>query len=75
MDGEHLLPFGEVELVERRHDLDAGVADQDVDAAEGRDRLGDAGFDLPSSVTSIATPIARRPGRPAPRPRRRRPPG
>ena len=34
MDRQHLLPLGEFELLERRDDLDAGVADQDVDAAE-----------------------------------------
>ncbi len=30
-----LLPPGELELVHRRHDLDARIAHQDVEAAEG----------------------------------------
>jgi len=34
MDREHLLPLGEGELLDRMHDLDAGIADEDVDAAE-----------------------------------------
>ena len=34
------------ELLERMDDLDAGVADQDVDAAEGLHHRGDAGIDL-----------------------------
>ena len=46
MDGEQLLPFRELEILERRHDLDAGIADEHVDPAEGGDRLGHAGFDL-----------------------------
>ena len=50
------------ELLERVHDLDAGVADQDVDAAERRDDRRDAVVDRPS-----------RRSRPSPRrsPRRR----
>ena len=59
MDGEQLLPFGERELVERRHDLDAGIADQDVDAAEGlRSPSPMPASTCASLVTSIATPIA-----------------
>ena len=46
MDGEELLPFGELELLERRDDLDAGIAHEHVDLAEGFDRLGHAGLDL-----------------------------
>ena len=46
MDGEKLLPFGEGKVIERRHDLDAGIAHQDVDPAESRDCLGHAGLDL-----------------------------
>ncbi len=38
-DGEQLLPFGEGKLVKRRHDLDAGVADEDFEAAEGLGHL------------------------------------
>jgi hypothetical protein len=38
VDGQHLLPVREAELLERMDDLDAGVADQDVDAAEGSHR-------------------------------------
>ena len=46
VDGKHLLPFVEIELDERRHDLDAGVADQDVEAPEGFDRLRHSAFHL-----------------------------
>ena len=46
MDCQHLLPFREFEFVDRRHDLDAGIADEDVDAAERGDRLRHAGFDF-----------------------------
>ena len=45
MDREHLLPFGVGELLERMHDLDAGIAHQDVDAAERRDHRRHAGVD------------------------------
>jgi hypothetical protein len=37
VDGNHAPPFGEAEVLDRMHDLDAGVADQDVHAAEGGD--------------------------------------
>jgi hypothetical protein len=43
MDGEQLLPFCELKLDQRGHDLDAGVADQDVESFE---RLRHAGFNL-----------------------------
>ena len=46
MDGQHLLPIGEGKLLDRMHDLDAGIGDEDVDPAEGRDGLLDAGIDL-----------------------------
>ncbi len=46
MNGDQLAPFGELELVDGRHGLDAGIGDHDVDLAEGGDRLGDAGIDL-----------------------------
>jgi hypothetical protein len=46
VDGEHLLPLGELELLDRVHDLDAGIADQDVDAAEGRGASSTAGIHL-----------------------------
>ena len=46
MDREQLLPFCELELDERGDDLDAGVADQDVEAPEGFDHPCHPGFDL-----------------------------
>ena len=46
MDREQLLPFGEFEIDDRRDDLDAGIADQHVDAAERLDDLGGAGVHL-----------------------------
>jgi len=46
MNGKKLLPFGKGKLVERRHSLDAGVANKDVEAAEGLHRFGHAGLDL-----------------------------
>src|ERR1019366_6416873 len=46
VDGEHLLPLCEGELLERVDDLDAGVADQDVDAAPGLHDRRDGGVDL-----------------------------
>ena len=46
VDGEQLLPVGEFELLQRRHDLDPGIAHQDVDAPEGLGRGGDPSFDL-----------------------------
>ena len=46
MDGEHLLPIGEGKVLDRMHDLDAGIGDEDVDPAEGLDRLLDACVDL-----------------------------
>jgi len=45
MDREHLLPLGEGELLDRMHDLDAGIADEDVDAAERGDRRRNARVD------------------------------
>ena len=42
MDREHLLPLGIAEFLQRMHDLDAGVRDQNIDAAERRDRRCDA---------------------------------
>ena len=46
MDGEHLLPLLEREIDHGRNDLDASVADEHIDAAEGGDRLRHAGVDL-----------------------------
>ena len=34
MNGEHFFPVGEAELLNRMNDLDAGIADQDVDVAK-----------------------------------------
>ena len=47
VDREHpVLRFREVEILQRRYDLDARIAHEHVDAAEGGDRLGHAGVDL-----------------------------
>jgi hypothetical protein len=46
MDGEHFLPVGEGKLLDRMDDLDAGIADEDVDGTELADGLRDAGIDL-----------------------------
>ena len=46
MDRQKLLPVGEGEVDQRLHDLDAGVADQDVDLAVLRHGVGDALLDL-----------------------------
>src|SRR5262249_22518538 len=43
---QHLAPVGEREIDHRRDDLDAGVADEHVDAAKGLDDRGNAGLDL-----------------------------
>ena len=40
------LPLGEFEVDQRCDDLDAGIADQNVERAEGRDHLGGADVDL-----------------------------
>ena len=45
VNGEHLLPLSEGEVLDRMHDLDAGVADQDVDATEFGDHRGDTVVD------------------------------
>ena len=46
MDGQHLLPVGEGEFLDRVHDLDAGIGDQDIDRAKRLDRALHAGIDL-----------------------------
>ncbi len=46
VDGQHLLPVRELELFHRMNDLDARIADQDVDAAKGRHAGFNAGVDL-----------------------------
>ena len=59
VDRQHLLPVGVAELLDRMDDLDAGVADQDVDAAErGDDVAATPALTASSLQTSIATPIA-----------------
>ena len=45
VDRQHLLPVGEREILQRVHDLDAGIADKDVDAAECGDRRRHARVD------------------------------
>ena len=45
MDRQQLLPVGEGKVDERLDDLDAGVADQDVDLAVFGDGVGDALLD------------------------------
>ena len=46
VDGEHRLPVGKGEVLDRVDDLDAGIRDEDVDRAPRRDHGGDAGVDL-----------------------------
>ena len=46
VDGEHLVEVGAGELVGRPRDLDAGVVDEHVDAAEPLDRLRDHAHDV-----------------------------
>ena len=46
MDRQQLLPVGEGEVDQGLHDLDAGVADQHVDAAVLGHGVGHAFFDL-----------------------------
>ena len=46
MDGEHLLPVGEGEFLDRVHDLDAGIGHEDVDSAKRRNCLLDPFIDL-----------------------------
>src|SRR5262245_37335324 len=46
MDGEHLLPLGEGKVLDRMHDLDAGIGDEDVDPVKGFDRVLNPGVDL-----------------------------
>ena len=38
MDGQQLLPVGEGKLLDRVHDLDAGIGDENIDGAERLDR-------------------------------------
>src|SRR6516164_58597 len=35
-----------LELIERRHNLNAGIGNKDIEPAEGLDRFGDAGLSL-----------------------------
>ena len=53
-----LLPLDELELVERSHRLDAGVADQNVDAPKSSDGCCYTASTCVSSVKSTAMPIA-----------------
>src|SRR6516225_5583860 len=46
MDGEELLPFRKLELIDRRHGLNAGIGNKDIEPAKGLDRFGDAGLSL-----------------------------
>jgi hypothetical protein len=46
VDRQQLLPVGIGEIDQRADDLDAGVGDEDVDAAVALRRRGDAGLDL-----------------------------
>jgi len=43
---EKLLPFAEVELIDRCHDLNAGIGNENIDLAESLNRFGDAGLGL-----------------------------
>src|SRR3954452_997576 len=47
MDGKHLLPAAEVELVDRLDDLNAGIAHQHIDPTKCIGDLGEPGIDLP----------------------------
>jgi len=59
MNREHLLPFGVWELLDWMHDLDPGIAHQNVDAAKCFDRSHHVGIDrVFVRATSIAMPIA-----------------
>ena len=40
VNGQHFLPVRVAKFLERMDDLDAGVADEDVDPAVGLDRRG-----------------------------------
>ncbi len=46
MDRQHPAPLGEAEILQQVHDLDAGVADQDVDPAPGPRHPLDPGIHL-----------------------------
>ena len=76
MDRHELSPLRELELDDRRHDLDPGIADEDVEAPEGLDHLRNAGLDLIlagdvhgdaecalSARVDVAAPASARPGR------------
>jgi len=45
MDCEHLLPFAKRKLVDRLHDLNTGIADENVDRAEALKGCSNANFD------------------------------
>jgi hypothetical protein len=60
VDREHLLPLGERELLERMDDLDAGVADQDVDPAPGLRDLSIATAIAPAPISAAAACAAAR---------------
>ncbi len=61
MDAQEPLPVGELEVLDRGDDLDAGIAHQHIDLAEMLDRLGDAGIDrvLAGHVHDHAQRLAR----------------
>src|SRR5262245_26842917 len=46
MNGQHLFPLREVKFDDGCNDLNARIADEDVQSAESLDHLGGAGFDL-----------------------------
>jgi hypothetical protein len=46
MDRQQPLPFGELEIDEGRNDLDAGIAHEDIECAEGLYDLGRSVFHL-----------------------------
>src|SRR5262249_56683071 len=46
MDGQHLLPVGERKALDRVHDLDTGVADENIHAPVGGDDFLHASFHL-----------------------------
>jgi hypothetical protein len=72
MDSQELLPFRKLELFDRRHDLNAGIGNKDIEPAEGLDRFGAQASVCASLVTSTAKPM--RVWRHRARPQRHRPP-
>ena len=58
VDGQQPLPIVERQLLDRRDDLNAGIADQNIDSPEFLDDLAMAASTCASLVTSTVTAIA-----------------